>query len=160
MRTRNEFAEAVDLHPELRGRCRAGLRALAGSHSRLVEHAGATLSGSINLEGALNDNPDRASDRKWDYGIGFVRGSESIACWVEVHPANSGEVSVFIEKASALKSFLNEPPSARLKDLTSRAEVQTRYQWVRTGSDHLTTRDVRRLNHSGLFRPVRRAALR
>jgi len=118
------------------------------------------LSGSINLEEALNDNPDRADDRKWDYGIGFVKGSGGAVCWVEVHPANSDEVKVFVEKVAALKSFLNEPPSALLKELTLRAEAEARYQWVSTRGDHLTTRDLRRLNQSGLFRPVRRATLR
>ncbi len=118
------------------------------------------MSGSINLEEALNDNPDRASDRKWDYGIGFVKCSGGAVCWVEVHPASSGEVTVYIEKVAALKSFLNEPPSALLKELTLRAEAEARYQWVSTIGDHLTTRDLRRLNQSGLARPVRRATLR
>lgn len=116
--------------------------------------------GSINLEEALNNNPARAGDRKWDYGIGFAKGSGDAACWVEVHPASSGEVTVFIEKVAALKSFLNEPLSARLKELALRAEAEARYQWVSTRGDHLTALDVRRLNQAGLFRPVRRAALR
>jgi hypothetical protein len=46
--------------------------------------------------------------RQWDYAVGFQPTNlvEEVIYWIEVHPANEGEVRVVLEKLRALKTWL------------------------------------------------------
>ena len=90
------FREAVeDAPPPVNGAYRRGKRALENRHRGCVTcEDSRRLTGSIDLDSALTQEPGYANAPRWDYGLGYrpVNGPEQ-AVWVEVHSATTKKVS-------------------------------------------------------------------
>ena len=118
----NPFQLAVAATPEVANCFQSGLRAL-GKYSQKV--APADLS---KCEGSLDIDACTASiyptQNRWDYAISY----NSKVYFVEVHSAETGEVSTVLRKLQWLKDWLNRkaPEIDKLK-----ADVP--YFWIQSG---------------------------
>ena len=102
---------------------RPGKQALERRHRTLVTCSDTQrLTGSIDLDATLAQEPDYANQSRWDYGIGHkpTRGPER-AVWVEVHTATTREVSTHEQRPNATSE-----PNSRPADRPQAAESALR----------------------------------
>jgi len=102
----NPFQQAVLNTPGLGGGAYCpGLRALTNKHRARVKPGEVQILGSVNIGQALHQRyPNKPL---WDYAIGFQKGNKPYAIWVEVHPANTSNVSEVLSKLRWLKEWLS-----------------------------------------------------
>jgi len=96
---KNPFQSAINRTAQISLCYQNGLQALAHDHRQKINLA-EPAQGSVDIDGcvvALYPN-----DNRWDYVFGY----KGRAYFVEVHPANSSEVSVVIAKLAWLKQWL------------------------------------------------------
>jgi len=145
------FRQAVEATPSVAAHYRAGLQALpAGDAARIRCTNTRRLTGSVNVDRALQATEPDAP--RWDYGIGFCRGSNEAAVWVEVHPASSRSITDMLNKLQWLRDWLRTQAPA-LEELT-----QSDYFWVSTDATIAITPNspqARRLAAAGLRGPIR-----
>lgn len=98
----NVFQAAVLASPDVSyGYCK-GLKALKNNSSMLKVSDTRKLQGSVDIDESTKKlYPE---DARWDYAVGY--GDK--AYFVEVHPANTSNVSEIINKASWLEWWLKE----------------------------------------------------
>ena len=148
------FKEAVETAPTpVNGAYRTGKQALPEKDRRRVKCADPRrLTGSIDLDSALQKVPSHAEKPRWDYGLGYspADGKEQ-AIWVEVHTATTGEVSAVLKKLQWLRDWLNSE-APELRRLTDFASDNCRFVWIATSSVKISpnTPQARRLRKSGL----------
>jgi len=150
------FKKAVEsAEPPLNTACQPGLQALSRKHAAKIQctrDAGATITGSIDIDSALKSAQFHASANRWDYGVGYkqTRSSES-AIWVEVHGAVSDEVGTLVRKVTWLKNYLKQY-APELWQLTTNSPDNLRFVWLGTKSVHLSKNspDYRRMAQAGI----------
>jgi hypothetical protein len=123
------FKSAVLSIPELKNSFCQGLQALRSVDKQHVSAADPRkLEGSVDLDSSTVD----FGGKRWDYAIGYERPSNKYCIfWIEVHPANSGEVAAVIGKLQTLKSWLSRAGTA----LDTRPR---RFIWVSSGKTSFT----------------------
>ena len=128
------FQQAVAQTPEISGAWQAGLQALLEADRNRIQTAEPrNLRGSVNVEQCLaRKYPEQ---RQWDYAVGFQPTNlvEEVIYWIEVHPANEGEVRVVLEKLKALKSWLRT--NAKKMD-----EIKRSFIWISSNRTSFTSR--------------------
>jgi hypothetical protein len=95
------------LTPDVQGGWQEGLRAVrAIDRRRIASEDTRRIKGSVDVEACLRTR--RSRDRQWDYAVGYhpTNLSEEVVYWIEVHPANPGEVQVVLEKLEHLQAWL------------------------------------------------------
>jgi hypothetical protein len=146
----NPFQQAVLNTPGLGGGAYCpGLRALTNKHRARVKPGEVQILGSVNIEQALHQRyPNKPI---WDYAIGVQKGSKPYAIWVEVHPANTSNVSEVLSKLRWLKEWL----SGQATQLHALTPPQRAYHWIATDGVHITpdSPKVRQLAQAGLTMP-------
>lgn len=112
---------AIAATPDIAGAYMPGLRAL-GAYSKKIILTDA-CEGSVDIDAAVAKKYPAAN--RWDYAIGY----KSKIHFVEVHSANTSEVSVVLKKLQWLKDWLNEhaPEMNRHKGNPS-------FTWVQSGN--------------------------
>lgn len=154
------FRTAVEACASVRAHYRKGLGGLKREHASLIEIADTRrLTGSLDLDKALEKAPCHASAHRWDYGIGYLpKGKKrESAVWVEVHPANTGEVDTLVSKLAWLKAWLRAEAPAL--DSMTRPDG---FVWLATAARvriKANSRQARRLAKAGLKLPSRRLTL-
>ena len=127
-----QFKANVAACAALRAHYKPGLQAIPPVDSqRLLYKHPKHLTGSVNVESAMVTTLPNAN--LWDYGIGYEpagRGAE-VVHWVEVHPANDGEVKVMEAKLDWLVGWLR-------RNAPGLSEMERRFVWVSSGSTSLT----------------------
>ena len=125
---------------------RPGLQALRPRDARRirVKHP-RRLTGSLYLDSAFRGT--LPEEPLWDYGIGYRHSGheEESVHWVEVHPANDGEVAAVEAKLDWLKKWLRvSAPGV--------AAMRSRFVWISSGNTSLTPMapGLRRLAEKGL----------
>jgi len=106
---------------------------------------------------AIDDDCKAAypNDCRWDYVVGYNRAGQAIAHFIEVHSAETSEVSKVADKLGWLMKYLQEPPQRKL------AAFSREYHWVASGRINIPqhTPQFKRLNSSlrklGLRGPVK-----
>jgi len=84
------------------------------------------LLGSADIDGACRDVHPQAN--RWDYLVGVERSGEPVVHYVEVHSAETSEVSVLEKKLAWLRGeYLGRAAQEKLKTLTSE------FHWVASG---------------------------
>ncbi|AKT39530.1 uncharacterized protein CMC5_036770 [Chondromyces crocatus] len=156
------FGDAVTTVPALAGVLEAGKQALKKDHRKQVTCDDETRwTGSIDLDAALMQHPQHASQNRWDYGMGYLdpAGKES-AIWIEVHSAETGEVSTVIRKLAWLKAYLPEH-CPDLWTLTHASREELRFVWIASGRYAIPKHmpQMRMLRAAGLDPPVQRLHL-
>ena len=99
------FKTAVLATPDIAGCWRPGLQALLGEHRQKIDLSDHTLcEGSVDIDKSTADQGLYLRENRWDYVLGY----EKQAYFVEVHSANTGEVSTVLKKLQWLKDWLLE----------------------------------------------------
>lgn len=83
------------------------------------------LLGSVNIDDDFQATHPNAN--RWDYVVGYDRGGTAIAHFIEVHSAETSEVSTVEKKFQWLLEFLAAPGHERLRGLSSE------FHWVASG---------------------------
>lgn len=142
------FQAAVAQVPELT--LHPGLQAVREPSITVKSGKGRSLSGSVNLDADLKKKYPVAS--RWDYLVGFKgSASEPSLYFIEVHPANSGEVDAVCRKHDWLTRWLSTD-APRLN-----AFPDKRFVWVASGGVSITnSRHTRLLALKGIRKPRER----
>jgi hypothetical protein len=146
----NAFQKAVSDTPDLgKHAYHAGLKALTAAHRKRIQQGEARILGSINLDGALCQR--YPNEPRWDYAIGVQKGNKPYAIWVEVHPANTSNVSEVLLKLRWLKGWL----SGQATQLHALTPPQRAYHWIATDGVDITPNspEARQLAQAGLTMP-------
>lgn len=138
---------------------RPGLQALVRSEgaSQVLASNPKKLLGSANIDRDCRAAHPQAT--RWDYVIGYERSGEPVAHFVEVHSAETSEVSKMSRKLNWLCEYLAQPPQAKL------ARLRREFHWVQSGRFNIpkTTPQYRLLQTTlrkrGLNWPVARLTL-
>lgn len=106
------FKDAIENTPEISGGYKTGLSAL-GAHSKKV-----IIPADVSVDGSVDIDKETVflypGDNRWDYAF----SCNGKVYYVEVHSANTSEVSTVIRKLHWLKSWLasKAPELVRLTD--------------------------------------------
>ena len=145
----NSFKKAVENTPDIAKCYQSGLQAL-GSYSKKIELKDTSLcSGSIDIDACTRTH--YPEDNRWDYALCY----NSKVYFVEVHSANTGEVSTVFKKLIWLKDWLNHkaPEINKLK-------APEPFYWVQSGKYKIEVRSsqARRIATMGL-KPIPKLVL-
>jgi hypothetical protein len=127
-----KFRQAVNETPDLSGAWQAGLQALKEiDRNRVNAVESRRLKGSVDVESRLQAL--HPGERQWDYAVGFDPAGfqGEVIYWIEVHPANDGEINVMLEKLQFLRRWLRE--HGQSLDSLPRAFI-----WVSSGKTSFT----------------------
>ncbi|MDI1443622.1 hypothetical protein [Polyangium sp. 6x1] len=106
---------------------REGLQAIKrgeGKGQISGEHASKIL-GSVDIDGDCRATHPESN--RWDYVVGYERSGQAIAHFIEVHSAETSEVSVVEKKLDWLETFLQHDAARKL------AALPRELHWVASG---------------------------
>lgn len=143
----NNFEKAVKVTKQISGSYQQGLQALGQYANKITLGDTRQCQGSVDIDSALRlFNPQ---DNRWDYCFCY----KSEVLFVEVHSANTSEVSTVLRKLSWLKNWLNQqaPEINKLK-----AKSIPPFYWIQSKGFDIprTSRQFRQIVETGL-KPVR-----
>ncbi len=147
----NKFKEAVESTEHVKNCYQDGLRAL-GAHRNKVELSDTSCcEGSVGIDACvLTKFP---INNRWDYTFSY----KEEVFFVEVHSANTGEVSAVLKKLQWLKDWLNQhaPEINKLK-----AKSKPAFYWLQSNGYHISknSRQERLIVQEGL-RPISKLKL-
>lgn len=98
----NVFKVAVEATPDIASGYCKGLKALKNNSSMLKVADTRELLGSVDIDETMKKLCP--NDARWDYTIGY----QGKAYFVEVHPANTSNVSEMLNKAKWLEAWLKD----------------------------------------------------
>lgn len=119
------FKQAVEATPDLATSFKTGLTALGAYSSKVsVSHTN-QLQGSVDIDTATTAKCP--NDNRWDYAFAY----KGEAFFIEVHSANTSEVSTVIKKLQWLKDWLHQqaPEINKLK-----AKNLPHFYWIQSKS--------------------------
>lgn len=137
------FQKAVEETPDISSGYRPGVQALKKSDRGAVTAADTWfIDGSVDIDTEVKDKYPNAN--RWDYVIGY----SGKACYVEVHPAYTSEVSTIEKKLQWLKSWLKE----KAPMLDAIPKTAPAFVWVQTGKAGIIPQSsqAKRLAASGI----------
>jgi hypothetical protein len=138
------FADVVRNTPEIAECLKAGLQALGANRGKIIVNSTGDLKGSVDIDTCVKDN--YPNEHRWDYVLGY----KDHIYYVEVHPANTGEVKIIIEKLDWLKQW-RKRSAPRLEA----AQHSSTYHWISSGKTAIAKRSRYRriLAQKGIFGP-------
>jgi len=95
------FKQAVEATPDVATGFRTGLTALGAYSSKVTVSDTNQLQGSIDIDTCTK--AQYPNDNRWDYAFAY----KGEAFFIEVHSANTSEVSTVLRKLQWLKDWLN-----------------------------------------------------
>jgi hypothetical protein len=119
------FQDAIETASHLQWK--AGLKAIKRSEG------GGKISGADPrrvLGGAAIDDdcqPAHPNAHRWDYVVGYERSKRAVAYFIEVHSAETSEVSRIAKKLEWLRQFLRQEAQEKL------ARLSSEFHWVASG---------------------------
>lgn len=123
---------------------KVGLTALGKDSSRVKCAGRVRPTESIAVDESLKKTAGQ--DHRWDYGVGLAGSLHTHTAWIEIHPACSSDVGVFLKKLQWLKSWLRSHGASACCSKTS-------YHWVSTAGVYIDGKHRRRLNQAGVAMP-------
>lgn len=147
-------AEGTPLEPHLS----PGLSGLAPKDRGYIETGSARTLVSVNVETVQNKLAP--GEPSWDYAIGWQVGGDDRCCFVEVHSANTQQVTEVLRKKRATETFLRHhaPQVVALAHQTRDALRKPAWRWIATGGHvgiHPNTPAYRQLSQAGVAAPSR-----
>ena len=114
------FQQAVEQTPDVATGFQAGLGALGKYRTRIQPTDERFLNGSIDIDSCTREK--YPNENRWDYALGY----NEVVYFIEVHSANTSEVSVVLKKQEWLKNWLNlkAPLINKLK------KAQPAFYWI------------------------------
>lgn len=118
----NPFKDAVEATSEVKECYQPGLQAFGTYRNKIDLHDNRECNGSVEIDECVRNIYPNAN--RWDYVFSY----KSTAYFVEVHSAESSEVSVVLAKLQWLKDWLNTkaPEIAKMK-------AEQPYYWIQSG---------------------------
>lgn len=98
----NAFRQAVEATAEIADGYCQGLQALRANATTVTAENTLHLEGSVDIDACVHNL--YPNDSRWDYAIGY----EGKSYFLEVHPANTSNVSEMLNKAKWLKKWLQD----------------------------------------------------
>lgn len=137
------FKEAVEATPDIKSCYQAGLQALGGDSRKIRLQDTTKCEGSVDIDGCTRTIYPQSN--RWDYCLSY----KSKVFFVEVHTANTTEVSTVIRKLQWLKDWLHyeAPELAKLK-----ARSKNPYYWVQSSKFNIpkTSKQFKRVVQEGI----------
>ncbi len=142
--TVNKFKNAVIATPDVADCYKSGLAALGIYKDRIVVGDTRLIDGSIDIDEGVKKK--YADANRWDYAVSY----NSEVYFVEVHSAQTSQVSKVLKKLQWLKDWLNEhaPEINKLKPKNSPA-----FYWIQSNNFQIQ-------NHLPQYRKIRLAGLK
>ena len=120
------FCEKVDATPDISECCQAGLRAIKGAdRAKFACDDTRKIEGSVDIDMCVKER--YPEENRWDYAVGY----DGRVYFVEIHPADTSQIAVMINKLDWLKKWLKSQNSP-LRDGSAT------FHWVASGSVHIT----------------------
>lgn len=124
-RIKLNFEEAVLVTPDIVNAYKIGLQALQREHrKKIVVSDLGKLGGSVDIDAATTVKYPNAS--RWDYVLDY----DGQLYFVEIHSANSGEISTVLRKLQWLKDWLNE----HAPELNAKKATLKPYHWLQSSN--------------------------
>lgn len=101
-KSKNGFKKAVEATPDIANGYRAGLSALGLHASKISVTSTALIEGSVDIDTCTTAK--YPSSNRWDYVFSY----DGKAYFIEVHSANTSEVTIVLNKLQWLKDWLNQ----------------------------------------------------
>lgn len=117
----NVFYDAIENTPDVRGHFCNGLSAMGANSVKVKPNNNKLIDGSLDIDSATHSLYPNES--RWDYAISYGNN----VYYIEVHPANTSNVSEVIKKLQWLKRWL-ETKAPLIKALSS----QNCFYWIFT----------------------------
>ncbi|EHQ05432.1 hypothetical protein [Leptonema illini] len=157
------FKEAVEkAKPPVNTAYKRQKDALKRDHARKISVKEGSISGSIDIDSALATIKAARQPHRWDYGLGYrAKSGAEYAVWVEVHSAETSEVTEVEKKLARLKEYLISS-APELYDLTTKRGNPIRFVWLASKGINIPkhTQEARRLRqHPELDMPRKRLEL-
>ena len=135
------FKQAVEVTPDIENGYKIGLSAL-GQYSNKIKAANTRLlNGSVDIDTCTTAK--YPNENRWDYVLAY---SQKVY-FVEVHSANTSQVSTVLRKLQWLKDWLNScaPEINKLK-------AQQPYYWVMSNNNRILSgsTQARQISQAGL----------
>lgn len=118
------FAAAVDATPDVAGHLKPGLRAFGGYSALIRLGTPGDCTSSVEIDEATREKYPDAT--RWDYAFDY----RNEVFYVEVHSAETGEVSRMLRKLQWLRDWLHAA-APRINALT--AKSRPAFYWVQSG---------------------------
>jgi len=116
------FKEAVEQTEDVKNCYKTGLQAL-GNHSKKIEVSDTSkCEGSVEIDRCVESKYPQ--DNRWDYTLSY----KGKVYFVEVHSAETSEVSVVLKKLQWLKDWLNQQAP-----LIKKLSTDEPYCWIQSG---------------------------
>lgn len=148
------FKQAVEATPDVKNAFAIGLTGL-GAHRTKVELADTRrCEGSLDIDTTVTAK--YPNDPRWDYAFSY----KGEVFFVEVHSANTGEVSALLRKLEWLKGWLHHkaPEINKLK-----ATSKTPFYWIQSKGYHILkkSKQERKIAQGGLdLKPISKLSLK
>ncbi len=120
--TSNKFKEAVEATAEIKNCYQPGLKALGAYSAKVALTDNSLCNGSVDIDECVRTKYPNSN--RWDYCIGY----NNKAYFVEVHSANTAEVSTMLNKLQWLKDWLN----SKAPEL-NKIKAPVPFYWVMSG---------------------------
>ena len=134
------FKEAISATPLLKDAYRNGLQALGNYSNKVRPSDTKKCEGSVDIDIAVKDI--YRNDSRWDYAIGY----DATTYFIEVHSADTSEVTSVLKKFSWLKEFLvTDAPELN-------QQLKKRFYWISSGGNNILkgSPQARKLAQSGI----------
>jgi hypothetical protein len=139
--TINKFKVAVEKTEEIKNCFQQGLKALGKYNAKIQVADSRKLCGSLDLDVCVNSLYPQSN--RWDYIVCY----DELLYFVEVHSANTSEVSTVLNKLQWLKDWLisNAPDLVLLK-------AKIPYYWVQSNNFNIpkTSKQYRQIIQAGI----------
>lgn len=128
------FKKTVKQHQETQSCYNSGLQAMGGYSKKINATNTRLIDGSVFLEECLASSYPQAN--LWDYMVSY----NSKIYFIEVHPAETKNISEMIKKLKWLKGWLNNS-GVQFMRMTSKNHP---YRWVASGRVNITKNSSQR----------------
>ncbi len=145
---KNKFKQAIEATDEVKNCYKSGLKALGGYSSKIQLEDTARCEGSADLDTCLLATYPQSN--RWDYVFSY----KGHTYFVEVHSADTSEVSVVLKKLAWLKGWLiSQAP--QVNQLSPKS-----FYWIQSNGYHISknSRQEKLLAQQGL-RPINQLKL-
>jgi len=128
---KNIFKSAIEATPLLKDAYKEGLKALGNYSKKVTPSDTKKCEGSVDIDSALRDvviNSEKvyAEDCRWDYAIGY----DGKIYFIEVHSAETSQVTQVLKKHTWLKDFLvAQAPELNKED--------KQFYWIASGRNRI-----------------------
>lgn len=122
------FQEAVKATKDIASCYQTGLKALGKYSDKIKLKDPKKCCGSVDIDSCVTKKYPQAN--RWDYAICY----DGEVFFVEVHSANTGEVSTVLRKLQWLKDWL---VSEAQEVYNLRTKSKTPYYWVQSNGNHI-----------------------